>query len=84
MFNLQTVARASLALNILQLILLFYWFYRERSYLDRKAISAEILGLDRALHQRVDSMEDTWEFKWKSLSDKIGAMAVKAKRFFEI
>lgn len=73
----------SLGLNVLQCILLAYFIWRTHQ-LKIKDWNAEILAVDRALHQRVDSMESYWSVKWEALASSVNANAAKIRRFFSV
>lgn len=70
-------AWTSVGLNVVQLIALLYFMWR-----IRKIKAPDLLGMDRALHQRVDSLEALWQVKWESLSARIATVAAKLKNFF--
>lgn len=70
------IALISLAVNIVQLMLLAYFIWRIRSIQ-----APDLLSLDKALHQRVDFLEGVWQVKWDGLSNIVKSVQVKLKNF---
>lgn len=72
-----------IGLNVFQAGLLIF-FVHKTNKLKLKDWSQEILGVDRALHQRVDSMEGLWKVKWEHLRDDVNVVTAKLRRFFSV
>lgn len=71
----------NLGLNIVIIAMLGYYIWRIQR-MNPHDFTEKLLGVDRALHQRVDSMESTWTVKWENLTFAVARNASKIRRIF--